>query len=432
MQVSLENVGALERRLVIKFPAADLDGRVRERMQEIGRNAQIKGFRPGRVPAKVIEQRFGAQVRGEALGEIVGRTLQQALGEQNLRPVAAPDITHVGQPENGEIAYTATFEVFPELPQVDVAQLAIERVQASVGEVDVDAMIETLRKQRTRMERVQRAAQAGDHVGFEYYTQSAEQRLPASGWDRASSVIGKGNLLAEIDSALIGRKQDDELELDVAFPEGFGNAQLAGKLARMTLRVLTVQEPQLPEVDAGFVRQFGIASGALEDFRREVRANLERELSAAVAARLKAEVAQKLAAAHPDVQVPRAMLDAEATALARMGLAADAQPTPQMIEAARAPARVRTIAALLMGEIARRQNMQPESSRIAALMSAIASTYEDPQQVIELYQRDSNLMNNLRTRVLEDQVAEWVAAHAQTTVRESSFDELLRPGQVAG
>ncbi|MHB1588960.1 MAG: trigger factor, partial [Metallibacterium scheffleri] len=180
---------------------------------------------------------------------------------------------------------------------------------------------------------------------------------------------------------------------------------------------------------AEFVRQFGIDSGELEDFRREVRANLERELGAAVAARLKGEVAGKLAAAHPDISVPRAMLEAEAQALARMGLAQDAQPAPERVESARAPARTRVIAALLMSEIARREGMQPEAQRVAALMASIASTYEDPQQVIELYQRDQQQLANLRTRVLEDQVAEWIAQHAQTTVRTMSFDELLRPGR---
>lgn len=431
MQVSLENVGGLERRLTVKFPSAELDGRVRERMLDLGRNARIRGFRPGKVPSKVIEQRFGAQVRGEALGEIVSRTLQQALGERQLRPVATPAIDTTGRAENGEIAYTATFEVFPELPAIEVGTLEIERIESRVDDADVDGMIETLRRQRMRLQRVERAAQAGDHVGFEYFTQTADQRWPAEGWDRASSVLGSGTLLAEIDAALVGRRQHDELELDVAFPEGFGNPQLAGKLARMQLRVLTVQEPVLPALDEAFIRQFGIASGDVQQFRNEVRANLERELGAALTARLKAEVAQKLAAAYPQVDVPRAMLEAEARSLAAMGLPADTQPPPERVEASRAPARVRVIAALLMGELARRENLQPDPQRVAALMNAIASTYEDPQQVIELYRRDAQLLSSLRTRVLEDQVAEWVAARAQTHVRTLGFDELMRPGQSA-
>lgn len=432
MQVSLENVGGLERRLTVRFPSAELEGRVRERMADLGRNAHLKGFRPGKVPAKVIEQRFGAQVRGEAFSELVSSTLQQALGEQQLRPVATPSINTTGQPENGEIAYTATFEVFPELPAVDAAALQVERIESSVTDADIDAMIDTLRRQRTRLQRVERAAQAGDHVGFEYFTQAADVRQPAEAWERASSILGSGALLAEIDGALMGQAAGTELELDVAFPAEFHNAQLAGKLARMNLRVLTVQEPVLPELDAAFVRQFGIASGDIEEFRREVRANLEREMGAAVTARLKAEVAEKLAAAYPDVNVPKAMLDAEARSLARMNLPQDAPVPPERVEAAQAPARIRVIAALLMGEIARREKLQADPQRVAALMASIASTYEDPQQVIELYQRDQQMLASLRTRVLEDQVAEWVAEHAQTTARALSFDELLRPGQPQG
>ena len=431
MQVSLENVGALERRLTVRFPAADLDGRVRERMLDLGRNARIKGFRPGKVPSKVIEQRFGAQVRGEALGEIVSRTLQQALSEQQLRPVATPSIDSVGEPDNGEISYVARFEVFPELPAVDVGALQIERIEASVTEADIDTMIETLRRQRARLGQVDRAAQVGDHVGFEYFAQGTDARFPAAGWERGSSILGSGALLAEIDAALVGQAQGAELELDVAFPANFGHPALAGKLARMAVRVLTVQAPVLPEVDVAFVRQFGIASGTVEDFRREVRANLERELSGAITARLKGAVAEKLAEAHPDIVVPRTLLEAEAQMIARMGLPQDAQPAPERVEAARVPARARVVGSLLMGEIARREGIQPDSQRVATLMAAIASTYEDPQQVVELYQRDGQALANLRARALEDQVAEWIADHAQTQVRTLSFDELLRPGRGA-
>jgi trigger factor len=221
----------------------------------------------------------------------------------------------------------------------------------------------------------------------------------------------------------------ETLELDVAFPSEFRNPALAGKLAQVRLGIAEVREPVLPELDADFIRGFGVADGEIGKFRSEVRANLERELHGALLARLKGEVAQKLATAHPDLELPKVMIEAEARAIARMGLPEGSEPGTEMVVAAYAPARLRVAAALLMGEIARRNNITADSKRVAEMLAAIASTYEEPQRVVELYRNDPQLMEGLRNRVLEDQVAEWVAEHARVTDKPMSFDELLRPGR---
>lgn len=429
MHASLENVGALERRLTIRFPATNLDARVHQRMAELGRTVRLNGFRPGKVPPKVIEQRFGAQVRGEALSELIGKTFEEAATQHQLRPVANPAISTSGAPEDGEIAYTATFEVMPELPAVDVSVLEIERVRAAASDADVDHMIETLRQQRRRFDPVERLAREGDFVAFDYSAQTSEGRHPEQGSERAGSVLGSGSLMREMDAAMTGHGVGETLELDVAFPSEFRNPALAGKLAQVRLSIAEVREPVLPELDADFIRGFGVADGEIEKFRSEVRANLERELHGALLARLKGEVAQKLAAAYPDLELPKVMIEAEAHAIARMGLPQGSEPAAEMVVAAHAPARLRVAAALLMGEIARRNGISADSKRIAEMLAAIASTYEEPQRVVELYRNDPQLMEGLRNRVLEDQVAEWVAEHARVVDKPMSFDELLRPGR---
>ncbi|MGN6236625.1 trigger factor [Dyella sp.] len=427
MQVSVENVGKLERKLTVKFPAERYESQVSARIAEMGRTVRLKGFRPGKVPTTVIQQRFGAQVRGEVLSDLIGSTLREAFDKENLRPVANPAIDTTGKPENGEIAYTATFEVMPEFPTIDVSTLAIQRPVAEVSDADIEKMIETLRQQRRTFDAVDRASKEGDFVMFEYAAQAGDYRFPADGLERAGSVLGSGTLFKALDEALTGRKADESFEADIDFPADFRNEQLAGKTAKVSFSIVKVQEPQLPEVDAEFAKLFGIADGDLETFRKEVRANLERELKATLMARLKSEVAEKLAETYATVDVPNLMVQSEARALAAGSVPKGQQPPPQLIEAAAPMARKRVLAGLLMGEIARKQSLVIDRKRVAEQLAAIASTYEEPEQVIELYNSDPQLMSGLQNRVMEDQVAEWVAEHANTTAQNLSFDEVMRP-----
>ncbi len=429
MQVSLENIGNLERRLTVSFPSKDLDGRVHKRLQELSHSVRLKGFRPGRVPMKVIEQRYGDQVRGEELSEIIRHTFDQAVTEQKLRPVSSPAIDTDGNAKDGEIAYSARFEVFPELPEVDVTSLQIEHIVAEVTDHDIDVMIDTLRKQRQRFEDIDREAQEGDFVDFNYTVQTSEQRWPEKGFQHGESVLGAGSVLKEVEAALLGHRCGEELEIDVAFPDDFHNTDLAGKLARMTVTINQVREPIIPELDETFISQFGIRNGSLEGFREEVCGNLKRELNNALSSRLKAQIAEHLAAAYPDVDLPKTMVAEQARSIARIGLQEDQQPSEAQLLAAQQPAQVRVRAGLIMGEIARRENIQPEEARLSKALTAIASTYEDPQQVIDLYSRDTRFMASLRNQVLEEQVAEWVAEHAQCTDTPLSFEDVLRPRQ---
>jgi len=434
MQVSLENTGKLERKLTVKFPAEQFESKVRQRIAELGRSVRLKGFRPGKVPVKVIEQRFGEQVRGEALSDLIGSTFRDAVQQENLQPVANPSIDTDGKPKDGEIAYTATFEVMPELPTVDVAILKIDRPRAEVGEADIDKMIETLRSQRRAFAKVDRAAADADMVIVDYAAQAEGFRHPAEGRERAATVIGTNGALAVFDSALRGHSAGEELSFDAEFPPNFPIPQLAARPARVELRIGEVQEGKVPPVDESFIRNFGISDGTMETFRKEVRANLERELDNALRARLRNEVGSKLAASYADVDVPKVLEHAEAESLVRaaMGNLPGNQPVPAAaMEAAQPIARQRVIAGLLLRQIAQSNNLRVDNRKVSDRIAKIASTYEEPEQVVELYRNNPQMMDNVRTSVLEDQVSEWVADHADTTDVTLGFDDVMRPQNAA-
>lgn len=430
MQVSVENVGSLERKLTVRIPADQYETQVKTRLAEVGRNVRLKGFRPGKIPPKVIEQRFGPQVRNEAVSELIRNTFQEAVGQQKLRPAMAPEIATTGQPNNGEIEYTATFEILPEFELTDLTKLPVAKPTATVSDTDVDAMIETLRQQRRAWSPVERPAQAGDMVLFEYSAQTASMRHPAEGSDRVGTVLGTGAMGAELEQNFTGKKVDDDVECDVTFPADFRIPALAGQSAHVSAKILRVQEPKLPEVDDAFIASFGVPEGGLEKFHADVRANLERELKGVLAMRLKADVVTKLVDAHPGLDLPKRMVEAEARALAQQAEARareQGQTANAPIEAFQETARRRVAAAVLVGEIARNNNIRLDNRRVAETLASIASTYEEPERVVELYQRDPQLMSGLQSRVLEDQVSEWVAERAHATEQQLTFNEAMRP-----
>jgi len=430
MQVSVENVGKLERKLTVRLPADAYETQVKTRLVEASRNMRLKGFRPGKVPVKVIEQRFGAQIRGETMSELVRISFQQAVDDQKLRPAVTPSISTSGEPVNGEIEYTATFEVLPEIGNIDVAALNVTKPVASVGEEDVGNMIETLRQQRRTWVPVERPAQAGDMALFEFSASGDGVVHPDQGNERVGTILGSGAMSRPLEEKIAGHSTGDEFSVQVDLPADFRFATIAGKSVTVAVKMVRVQESRLPEVDEEFIASFGISEGGLEKFRFDVRANLERELQTMLANRLKNDVVQKLLDAYPGIDLPQGMVDAEARALhqqaqmqaKQQGQAFDADPSAFMDIARR-----RVSAGVLIGELARQNDIRPDSRRVAENLASIASTYEEPEQVVELYQRDPQLMGSLQNRVMEDQVAEWIAEHAHTSEQQMSFSEAMRP-----
>lgn len=431
MQVSVEHTSNLERKLTVSVPADRLESQISERLREISRTVRLKGFRPGKVPAKVIEQRFGAQVRNEAMSEVIQTSFGEALRQENLRPAVPPSIQTDGQAKDGEFRYVATFEVMPELGTIDVSSLKVKRPTAAVEDKDIDHMIETLRLQRRSWNPVERAAKDGDLVMFESYVMVGDTRVPAEGFERSGTILGTKAMMPKVEEVLSGISLDEERSIEIDFPAEHRNADLAGKSGQMHVKASRVSEPVLPDVDDAFMASFGVAEGGVEKFREEVRANLERELKGALMARLKNDVVNKLLEKYSDVELPKRMIEAEASGLANQAEQRakqqgqkDAKASP---EAFMSVAKQRVAAAVLLGELARQNQISLDQSRVAEMMASIASTYEDPQQVFDLYRSDAQLMRGLENRVIEDQVIDWIADHADLSEEALSFAEVMRP-----
>lgn len=428
MQVSVESTGELGRRLKVEVPADQIDGRVQQRIRELGKKVKLKGFRPGKVPMKVLEQRFGDQVREEVVNEVLRDTFQKAVSREKLRPAGTPEITAQGHRSGEKLEYTADFEVYPELDSLEVSGLEIRRPRAEVTEADVEGMIETLRRQRRSWEQVERGARQGDLVVIEYRAEAGASAHPAEGMERAGTVLGSGALFGDLEASLEGVSKGDEKTVEVTFPEDFRAEALAGAKGTVQLRVLSVSEEALPAVDADFAKSFGVASGDLEEFRAEVRRNLERELQQAVLERLRRQVVDGLVRSHPGLQVPESLVEEEAERISRQAAGAEGGEPPPA-SAFRDQARRRVTAGFLMTELASRNGIRPDNERVSGKIAEIAATYEQPEQVVEAYRSDPRLLESVRNLVLEEQVVEWVVENARVSDQAMSFDELMRPAE---
>lgn len=433
MQVSVESTGNLERRMTLRLPAERVDTQVGGRLREIARTARIKGFRPGKVPSKVIEQRYGDQVRGEVLDELLGQGFDQAVRENALQLVGSPRIEPATDAGEGELAYVATFEIMPDFGEIDVAKLNVVRHTSEVTEEDIDRMIENLRVQRRSWTLVQRPAAEGDAADVETWSVVDGERMPAEGAERGVTVIGTGGMYAPIEQALVGMSVGDEKTVEVDFPADWRVPPLAGKHAEVHVRIEQISEPHLPEVDADFIRSFGVRSGEMAQFRTEIRANLERELKGALMQRLRREVGEQLVAAYAHVELPPRVVESEAKAMVAQTVeqvrrqGRQLNPGPDAYKDMLEPARKRVTVALLVSEVARRNSLTLDPARLNETLRLIASTYEEPQQVIDLYRNDRNLMAGLQNRVMEEQVIDWIAERAQHSDRAVSFQDAIAP-----
>lgn len=431
-RISVESTGNLERKVTFRVPAEELETQVGGRLKEMARTARIKGFRPGKVPTRVIQQRFGPQVRAEILDGLLRRGFDQAIRDNELRVAGNPQIAPSADQAEGELAYTATFEVVPDFGDIEVEKLEVVRQSAEVAEDDIDRMIENLRLQRRSWSEVTRAAQEGDAVDVQTWSQVGDDRLPAEGAESGVAVLGTGSMLPELESALVGVSAGEHKQVEVDFPADYRVAQLAGRKATVHLEVERVSEPVLPEVDAAFIKSFGVKSGEMAQFRADIRTNLERELKGALMNRLRREVGEQLVAAYGASELPPRMVEGEARAMAAQAMeqvrrqgGRDVQMPPdghvQFMEAA----RKRVLLGLLVGEIARRNQLRLDPRRVEETIRLIASTYEEPQQVVELYRNDPQLMSGLQNRVMEEQVIDWIAERATHTDKTLTFQEAI-------
>lgn len=431
MQVSIESTGNLGRRVTFKVPSSDFNDKVGSRLREIARDARIKGFRPGKVPASVIDNRYGDQIRGEILDGMLREGFGKAVEGQDLRIAGNPRIVPNNESAGeGELAYVADFELVPDFGDIDAAKLNVVRHTAEVTEEDIDRMVENLRMQRQSWSPVQRATKGGDLVDVEMSSEVDGQRMPPHGVESASTVLGSAQMLPALETALEGLEPGAEKDIEITFPADWRIESLAGKTAKVHAKVIQVAEAKLPEIDQAFIRSFGVRSGEMEQFRSDIRQNLERELKGALMYRLRREVGEALVKEFAGVELPPRLVQDEAQGMANADAEQARQNGAEVVEAVPGPyaeaARKRVLVGLLVGEIARQNKLSLDSNRLVETLRLIASTYEEPQQVIDLYRNDPQLMQGLQNRVMEEQVIDWIAAQAQHTEQAMSFQDAIR------
>jgi trigger factor len=433
MQVSVENTGALERRLTVQVPGEEIQDKVDSKLKELTKSVRIKGFRPGRVPLSVVRQRYGKQVRLDVVNETMQRSLQQALREQDLRPAAPPVVE--AEPkllEAGDLEFSAVIEVYPELDPIDIGTIAIDRPEAEVTNEDVEEMLRTLREQRKAWNEVERNAQPGNRVLIEYAATLDGERVPEEDEQRLALIVGESGFdaLEEIVQALdIGQSQEAEL----TFPDNFREPKLAGKQATAEIKVVSVAEAELPEVDEEFVKSFGVEDGQLDTLQDEIRDNLQRELKQAVNSLLKTRLIDALREARPDLEVPESIVRREAVGMAsQLTQAADKEPDPALVDALMDRARARVKGGMLMGGLAQQNKIRIDATRVREAIETIANTYEQPAEVMQLYYGNQRLMEQVESSVLEEQVVDWVLENAKVTPKAMKFQEVINSATQAG
>jgi trigger factor len=413
MQVSVENTGALERRLTVQVPAGEIQEKVDSKLQEISKQVRIKGFRPGRVPMSVVRQRYGKQVREDVLNETMQSSLQQAIQDEELRPASLPRLD--GEPADsagGDLEFSALVEVYPELGTLDVSELEISSPDTEVTADDVDDMLRTLREQRRSWEPVERTPETGDQVLIEYVAETAEGRVPEQGKQRLAVIIGESGF-EELEKALGKLSAGEEKAVKLTFPMDYREPAVAGKDATV-------------EVDDEFVSGFGITEGGIETLREEIKANLERELKQASNSMMKLQVIDGLVETMPDLEVPESIVREEAANLAAQAAAmAGIEPEPGQIEVFMDQARKRVRGGLLMGELAQQNSIRLDGARVRGAIETIADTYEQPDEVVQMYYGNQRLLQQVESSVLEEQVVDWVLENAKVSPKEMKFQDVI-------
>ena len=428
MMVSVEALKGLERRMQVSVPASRVEQQVDKRLLNVSRTARIKGFRPGKAPIHVVRKHYGMQVREEVVNDLIRETFAEAIKREQLVPAGGPRIEPLAA-DKGDLKYSATFEIYPKIELKGVEGMELVRPTAVVADADVDAMLESLRKQRPDFIAVDRPA------GRQLLTIDFEGRLDGEPFEGGKAeghqfALGAGRMLKDFEDGLRGAKAGETRSFDVTFPADYPAKTLAGKTAQFSVTVKAVEDTRLPEVDDQFCKAFGVESGGVEALRAEVRDNMERELVQAVSGRMKSQVMDKLLAANPldlpAVLVDQEIRDMQIEALRRMGARnANQLPPRQPFEA---NARRRVSLGLLLNEVIRSAGIQINAAKVQSRLDELVAGLEDPDSARRQYLENEDAMRQLQMMVLEDQVVEHIVGKANVTDKRAAFKDIMNFG----
>jgi trigger factor len=426
MQVSLESSAGLERRLRVQVPAERIEQEVASRLASVGRKAKIQGFRPGKVPARVIRQRFGGQVRNEVLQEVLQSSYSEAIVQQKLQPAGGPTIEPVNMEEGQDLTYTAVFEVMPEVTLKSLNTMKIDSPVVQIAEVDIDGMLNNLRKQRADWQPVERKAADGDQLTVDFDgTLNGEAFAGGSAKD-FKFVLGEGGMLEDFEKNLQGVKAGGQATFKMKFPKDYHAAELAGQKVEFAVSVREVAERVLPDIDADFIKVYGIESGAIDDLRQDIRKNMEREQLARTKAVTRAQLLDGLLTAHP-IELPEILVRQECDAmcneaLQRMGGESASVPA---VESFRENAEKRVRLGLLLSAAIREHNIELDKDKVLAKVDELCEPYENPAQIRNIYLQNQQFLSQIQNMVIEEQVIGVLLGLADIRQKPMSFNELM-------
>ena len=430
MQVSIESTGALERRMEVRVPRERVERAIDERLKRVSRTAKLRGFRPGKVPLKVIRQQYGAQVRQEVLTDLVQSSFAEAVNQQKLSPAAGPRIEPLATSPDEDLRYRAVFEVLPDVELKQVDGLAVTRPAADVSDGDIDAMVENLRAQRPNFVTVDRESRDGDRITMNFTGHIDGKSFEGSKGDNVSVLLGGGRMLKDFETGVTGARAGEQRSIDVRYPDDYHNKELAGRVAEFDIDVLLVEEKHLPELDEEFCRQYGVHEGGIVQLRSEVADNMRRELTQNIRARVKQQLLDRLLEANP-VDVPRGLVEAQVRefqleAGRRIGAKEVSQlpPAEQFVE----PARRRVALGLLVGELIRSRGIVLDRARVEERIADLAAGYPDPEPVLKAYRQNADALRQIENSVIEDQAVDHLLERARVTDQPASFREIMNFG----
>ena len=430
MQTNPQAASPLERRIDMTVPMADIEKEVAQRLKKMARTVKMPGFRPGKVPFKMVEQQYGAQARNEAIGEAVEKAFGNAVREQNLRVAGYPRIEPKGGEDASSLEFSAVFEVYPEVKLNGFGDKSIERPQLDVGEAEVDKTLEVLRKQRTTFSAAERAAEKGDRVVIDFTGKLNGEVFQGGQATDYPVVLGEGRMLPDFENGIAGLKAGESRTFDLTFPADYQVTELAGKQVSFDVTLKRVEAPQLPEVDAAFARSLGIEDGDIAKMRAEIRANLENEIRKRIKARIKEQAMQALLDANP-LDVPKALIEQESESMAeaaRQDLAsrgADIRNMPVDATWFAAQAERRVKLGLIIAEAVKGNALHAKPEQVRALIDEQAESYEKPEEVVRWYYSQPQRLAQVEALAIEENVVNWVVANVQATDKAASFDELM-------
>ncbi|MFT6033467.1 MAG: trigger factor [Arenicella sp.] len=434
MQASVEKTSAIGRKLSVVVAADKIETAVQGRLKQLSKRVKIQGFRPGKVPMKIVEQQYRDTATNDVLGDLIQSSLQEALEGQDVVPAVQPDIIPDGQIEKGmDFAYTASFDVYPEFEKLNLEGVKILKPESDVTDADIDKVIDNMRKQQLTWKELKRKSKKGDRVMIDFVGSIDGEEFDGGKSEDYPMVLGEGQMLPDFEKGVKGMKAGETKNIDVTFPEDY-TGELAGKTAIFKIDAKTVSEPQLPEIDEEFIKNFGIESGDQAELRTEVKTNLETNLETQLSSTLRQRAFDALLEQN-ETEMPLKMVQEEAGRMVQeqknqmLQQGIDAKmlenfPDPEF-ETLKPQAEKRVALGLLMMEIIRKEDIKPDDARVNARIEKMASSYEDPSQFIEYYKSNQQALAQVQSIVLEEQVVDFLIEKADVEVESVEAATLL-------